>query len=464
MSKASQNGPWQTNATLVGPGGSTARLTGSIAQTFDAASLEIAGAAPLGLVNSLTTATLLQGTADFDLRLDGPLTLSSMTGVVSARSGARAVLPSAGLSLTLDQLRANLANESATVEASARADTGGRMTASGRIGLTSDLPADLQLILNDIAVGDPDLFTTSVGGTIDITGPLAAGPRVKGILSLGRTDVRVAPVALGAGGDIPEISHTSEPLAVRQTRARAGVLSVGSANESGSDIAIDIVINAPNQVFIRGRGLDAELGGTLRLTGTTNNIIPIGQFSLIRGRLSLLGKRIEMEDGLLVLQGDFDPSFSLVAATTTDDLTVRITTSGRVSSPKIELSSSPDLPEDEILAQLLFGRALSDISAFQAAQMAAAVATLTGGGGGIVGSIRDTIGLDDLDVTTSTEGENALRVGKYLSDKIYTDVTIDSTGKSIINLNLDASDTVTLKGSMSPDGATSLGVFFEKDY
>jgi translocation and assembly module TamB len=72
--------------------------------------------------------------------------------------------------------------------------------------------------------------------------------------------------------------------------------------------------------------------------------------------------------------------------------------------------------------------------------------------------------LDDLDVTTSTEGENALRVGKYLSDKIYTDVTIDSTGKSIINLNLDASDTVTLKGSMSPDGATSLGVFFEKDY
>jgi translocation and assembly module TamB len=271
-------------------------------------------------------------------------------------------------------------------------------------------------------------------------------------------------VALGAGGDIPEITHTSEPLAVRQTRTRAGVLSAGSSTESGGDIAIDIAITAPNQVFIRGRGLDAELGGTLRLTGTTSNIIPIGQFSLIRGRLSLLGKRIEMEDGLLVLQGDFDPSFSLVAATTTDDLTVRITTSGRVSSPKIELSSSPDLPEDEILAQLLFGRALSDISAFQAAQMAAAVATLTGGGGGIVGSIRDTIGLDDLDVTTSNEGETALRVGKYLSDEIYTDVTIDSTGKSIINLNLDASDTVTLKGSMSPDGATSLGVFFEKDY
>lgn len=464
ISKASQNGPWQTNATLVGPGGSTARLAGSIAQSLDAAALDIIGTVPLGLANKLTTATLLQGMADFDLRLDGPLALSSMTGVVSTRAGARAVLPSAGLTLTFDQFRANLANESATLEASARADTGGRMTASGRVGLTSDLLADLQLILKDIVIGDPDLFNTSVGGKINVSGPIAAGPRVSGALSLGRTDVRVAPVALGAGGDIPEITHTSEPLAVRQTRTRAGVLSAGSSTESGGDIAIDIAITAPNQVFIRGRGLDAELGGTLRLTGTTSNIIPIGQFSLIRGRLSLLGKRIEMEDGLLVLQGDFDPSFSLVAATTTDDLTVRITTSGRVSSPKIELSSSPDLPEDEILAQLLFGRALSDISAFQAAQMAAAVATLTGGGGGIVGSIRDTIGLDDLDVTTSNEGETALRVGKYLSDEIYTDVTIDSTGKSIINLNLDASDTVTLKGSMSPDGATSLGVFFEKDY
>lgn len=464
VSKSSQSGPWDTTASMTGPGGSTAVLSGSVAQAFDTAALTLSGSAPLGLANRLTTATLLQGTADFDLRLNGPLALSSLSGNVSARPDTRAVLPAAGLSLTFDQFRANLDNANAQIVASARADTGGNVSANGQIGLTSDFPADLQLVLKNLVVADPDLFTTTVAGKISMSGQMLNTPRISGTIDLGRTDVRVSPVALGAGGDIPAIVHISEPNAVRETRARAGVLSTGSTSSSSSDIAIDITVNAPNQVFIRGRGLDAELGGKLRLTGSTQNIVPIGQFSLVRGRLSLLGKRIEMESGQLVLQGDFDPNFSLVAATTTDDLTIRITTSGRVSSPKIELSSSPDLPEDEILAQLLFGRAISDISAFQAVQMAAAVATLTGGGNGIVGNIRDTIGLDDLDVTTSNEGDTALRVGKYLSDDIYTDVTIDSTGKSIINLNLDASDTITLKGSMSPDGTTSLGVFFEKDY
>lgn len=464
VAKSTQNGPWQTTASMTGPGGSTARLSGTLAQSFDTATLQISGAAPLGLVNSMTTATLLQGTADFDLNLNGPLALSSLSGTVTARPDTRAVLPAAGMSLNFDQLSATLRNASAQVVARAKADSGGTVTASGRIGLTSDLPADVQVIVKKLTVADPELYTTTVDGTIAMTGQMLVAPRISGTLELGKTDVRVAPVAIGAGGDIPAIDHIAEPSAVRETRARAGVLSNGATASSNRPIAIDVTVNAPNQVFIRGRGLDAELAGKLRLTGTSQNIIPIGQFSLVRGRLSLLGKRIEMEEGQLSLQGDFNPTFVLVAATTTDDLTIRLTTSGQVSAPNVELSSSPELPEDEILAQLLFGRAISDISAFQAAQMAAAVATLTGGGNGIVGNIRDTIGVDDLDVTTSTEGETALRVGKYLSDEIYTDVTIDSSGKSIINLNLDATDTVTIKGSMSPDGATSLGVFFEKDY
>lgn len=467
ISKETRDGPWQTSAEMSGPGGSTANLSGDIAQSFGSAALQVSGSVPLGLANSLTTATLLQGTADFDLQLNGPLAMSSLAGTVSARTGARAVLPAAGLSLTFDQLRANLTNANADITATARADTGGRISVSGAVGLSSNYAADIKLILNNLVVADPELYTTSMNGTIALTGPMLSGPRVSGTINLGSTDVQLATVSTGAGGDIPEIVHKFEPNSVHQTRDRAGVLSDGQSSASGGSsnaIALDVTVIAENQVYIRGRGLDAELGGRLRLVGTTQNIVPIGQFSLVRGRLSLLGKRIDMEEGELYLQGNFDPSFSLVAATTTDDLTISITTSGQVSAPTVGFSSSPELPEDEILAQLLFGRAISEISAFQAAQMAAAVATLTGGGSDIAGSIRDELGVDDLDVTTSDEGETELRVGKYLSDEIYTDVTIDSAGQSVINLNLDASDSVTFKGSASPDGATSLGVFFEKDY
>jgi translocation and assembly module TamB len=464
VSKSTSTGPWQTAATMTGPGGSNASLSGSIANTFDTAALSLSGAAPLGLANKMTTAALVQGTAGFNLRLDGPLALSSVSGTVSTQAGARAVLPATGISLSLEKFEARLANDNAQISAIARADAGGRFTADGRIGITSGLQTDLRVVVQNLTVADPDLYSTTVNGNIAITGALLTGPKLDGALTLGRTDVRVSPVALGAGGDILPITHLSEPSAVLQTRTRAGVLETSDKSSTAYGIMLDLTIDAPNQVYIRGRGLDAELGGRLRLTGTTQNIIPIGQFSLIRGRLSLLGKRIDMTEGQLYLQGNFDPSFTLVAETDTDDLTIQVTTSGQVSAPAVELSSSPELPEDEILAQLLFGRALSDISAFQAAQMAAAVATLTGGGDGLVGSIREKIGLDDLDVTTSDEGDAALRLGKYLSDEVYTDVTIDSSGKSVINLNLDASDTVTFTGSVSPSGSTSLGVFFEKDY
>ena len=58
-------------------------------------------------------------------------------------------------------------------------------------------------------------------------------------------------------------------------------------------------INAPNQIFVRGRGLDVELGGEVRVQGTTTDIQPVGQFDLRRGRLLILGQRIEFDEGSL---------------------------------------------------------------------------------------------------------------------------------------------------------------------
>lgn len=185
----------------------------------------------------------------------------------------------------------------------------------------------------------------------------------------------------------------------------------------------------------------------------------------MRGRLDILGKRLVLEQGRARLQGNFTPFILLVASTETDgDVRVIITIEGEASNPTITFSSEPELPEDEILAQLLFGRGVQQISPLQAAQLASAVATLAGrGGGGIIGSLRENFGLDDLDVTTDTEGNAALRAGKYLSDNVYTDVTVGSDSTEI-NLNLDISRTVTATGTVSSDGETSIGIFFQRDY
>jgi translocation and assembly module TamB len=130
----------------------------------------------------------------------------------------------------------------------------------------------------------------------------------------------------------------------------------------------------------------------------------------------------------------------------------------------VRFSSEPDLPEDEVLARLLFGRGIATLSAFQAAQLAASVATLTGQGGeGLLDGLRENFGLDDLDVTTDDEGGVAVRAGRYLSDNVYTDVVV-SEGQTSIEIHLDLTRSVTVTGRASDDGESSIGIYFERDY
>jgi translocation and assembly module TamB len=138
---------------------------------------------------------------------------------------------------------------------------------------------------------------------------------------------------------------------------------------------------------------------------------------------------------------------------------------GEATAPEIRFTSVPELPEDEVLARLIFRRSLTSLSPFQAAQLAMSVATLTGrADGGILGRAREAIGLDDLDFVTDEEGETALRAGRYITDNVYTDVTVDTAGRGEVSINLDLTQSITVRGRTDTEGRTAVGVFFERDY
>ncbi len=71
-----------------------------------------------------------------------------------------------------------------------------------------------------------------------------------------------------------------------------------------------------------------------------------------------------------------------MAQTQVLDVTATVKITGLADAPKIELSSTPELPQDEILARLLFGEPASQLTALQVVQIGAALASLSGGGGG----------------------------------------------------------------------------------
>ena len=339
----------------------------------------------------------------------------------------------------------------------------------GPIELAAPRNADLAITLDAVRLYDPELYETRISGGLALKGPLAGGAVLSGTLRLAETEIRVPSSGLSSAADLVNLRHVNEPEAVRTTRRKAGLIGdVGGASgttSSARPIALDLIISAPSKVFIRGRGIDAEVGGELRLSGTTANVVPSGAFRLIRGRMDILGKRLVLSRADLVLEGRLVPEINVSADTESDGVFSTVTVEGPADDPTVSFTSIPELPQEEVLARLLFGRGLEKISALQAAQLANAVAVLAGRGGeGIVNKLRRTFGLDDLDVTVAEDGTTALKAGKYISDNVYTEIEVDQDGKSQINLNLDLREGVTVKGRLDAEGETGIGVYLEKDY
>jgi len=448
-----------------GPAGVTAQARGTVARDGSTADLSLTGSAPLGLANPFIAPRNLAGTARYDLRLNGAPSLGALSGTVSL-DGGRVVDP--GLTLVIQDLggTATLAGGRATLNLAARSQAGGGLTLSGPVALSAPFTADLRVALNGLRLTDPALYDTTLSGSIAVAGPLTGGARIGGVIDVGRTEIRIPSSGYGVSGELLELVHLNEPADVRLTRARAGLLAAGEApsTATGPAFPLDLTIRAPGQVFVRGRGLDAELGGTLRLAGTTAALAPEGGFRLIRGRLDVLGKRLDLTSGLVRLEGGAGPWLELTAEGSTADTRVFVDVTGPAAQPEFTFRSEPDLPQDEVLAVFLFGRDVTQLSALQALQLAGAVAELAGrGGAGIVSRLRGGLGLDDLDVSTAEDGTTAVRAGRYLSENVYTDVTVQG-GETVINLNLDVIDNVTIKGSVSSDGGTGLGVFYERDF
>jgi translocation and assembly module TamB len=287
---------------------------------------------------------------------------------------------------------------------------------------------------------------------------------LSGVINLARTVITVPNKLPGSLSELG-VQHKNAPAAVKE-QDRALRPAGGGASGSGA-VTLDLTINAPNEIFVQGRGVDAELGGSLKLTGPTSSPQAVGQFTLRRGRLEILGKRLNFTEGSLSFSGSLVPYLNLVAESTASDATVTITVSGEATNPKFIFSSVPALPEDEVLARLIFGRSMSNLSPLQIAQLASAAAQLAGVGGStsLLQNLRNAIGIDDLDVTTDEKGGTAVSAGKYLNDRTYLSLEKGEkpgSGKARIDLNVGRG--VKLRGEASDAGEAKGGIFYEKEY
>jgi len=441
--------------------------SGTIPLSGSGLSLRIDGSAPLGIAERFLAerGTQLDGTVRIDATLTGSLASPSADGLFSL-SGASVRDPLSNLQLTDITGLAGLRGDTVSItRLTGRIGGGGSLSVSGTVGLAGTLPANLTIALTNATYSDGETIRTTLSGNLALSGPLTAGPLLSGQIDLLGTEITV-PETIGSEVDLLPVQHIATDRGTLQTLNRiAAVLPKDGGTTAQAPVRLDIVVNSPNRIFVRGRGIDAELGGRVRVTGPLDNLRPIGAFNLIRGRLSILSKRLQLTEGRVTLTGSLDPTINLTAQVSGEEIVAYVRLTGRASNLALDLSSSPELPQDEILARVLFGKGISSLSPLQIANLATAAASLASGGSGagLSEQIRRGIGVDDLDITQDKEGNVAVRAGKYVQDNVYLDVQAGQSGGEV-SINLDVTDSLTAKGTVDTEGDSKLGIFFEKDY
>ncbi|WP_420960350.1 translocation/assembly module TamB domain-containing protein [Brucella sp. IR073] len=459
-----------SSVTIDGPQGFALSGKGRVPLSGAGLGVDVTGSVPLTLANRFLADRGAQasGTLSLTASVSGSFDKPSVRGMFSA-NGARLIDPETNVELRNINVMGSMDGQTLTIRnAAAALSTGGSISANGTISIdpAANFPADLRLTFNRTRYADGDLIVATFNGGLAITGPLLRDPLISGRIDVEKAEISV-PEKLGGGAANIDVKHIFTPRAVERTLERAKVVGRGGVPKPvarPSVVRLDVEVNAPNRIFVRGRGLDVELGGSVRLTGPVTNIHPVGGFSLRRGRLDLLSQRITFDEGQVTLVGDLNPQLNFVARAERSDIVVVITVAGTVDDPAITFSSQPELPQDEVLARLIFDRSLNELSAFQIAQLAAAAAELAGGKNtSLLGSLRRSTGLDDLDIVTDAKGNAGVRAGRYIRDNVYLGVEAGAEGNTKATINLDITKNLKAKGALGTTDS-SVGVFYEKDY
>jgi translocation and assembly module TamB len=129
------------------------------------------------------------------------------------------------------------------------------------------------------------------------------------------------------------------------------------------------------------------------------------------------------------------------------------------------------------MARLLFGESASQLTALQVVQIGAALAQLTGGGGGglnPLAKIQKTLGLDRLTVgsTASTGASSStqqqpsgysVEAGRYVSSRVFVAVKESTTGSSQLAVDVDLTKHLKLQTRLGNGSATAQGTTPEND-
>ncbi|UZK69614.1 translocation/assembly module TamB domain-containing protein [Sphingomonas sp. S1-29] len=341
----------------------------------------------------------------------------------------------------------------------------GSVTAQGYVGLAanSGFPIDIRAKLDNARLARSDALGATATGNIHLTNG-ANGGLIEGDILI--PEARYQVIRQGA----------AEVAVLTGVRRRGEVVRAaddGDDTPSGPPGLFRLAINvrADNRLYVSGMGLESEWEADLRVGGTSAAPRITGTIEVVRGTYSFSGKRFDLTRGVISYEGNnlTNPNIAISASTTTEGVTAIINVTGTAQRPQVAFTSTPALAQDEVLSRVLFGSSVTNLSAIQAIQLASALNSLRGSGGGLnpLGELRQAGGIDRLRIVGGDEATGrgtALSAGQYLTDDIYVEIITDARGFTATQLEVALTKTLSVLSQTGSFGGSSVNFRYSRDY
>jgi translocation and assembly module TamB len=363
----------------------------------------LSGGVNLRLVKGLLSDLNAQGRADVNVSVEGTMARPIITGRASVRNASANYgdFPVGLSKLNGDFVfdKSRLLFDRVTAEAG-----GGQLTLSGNVSYgEGPLRYEVTATTSTVRIRYPAGMSWLAGGTVEL-----AGTSTGGLIS---GNVQVERLLFAQGVDVASFF------------AAAAETSPGPPSTTLflQNLAFDVDGQTAPGARIEWSGAHVDIDGNVRLRGTFDRPVLLGNIHLLGGEMPFRGNVFEITRGDINFANPFrlDPELDVEATSTISQYQVTIDFSGKASHLALNYRSDPPLPDSDIVALLALGSP-GEESALRsqpgAGQNYGATALLSEAiSSGIGGRIEHLFGISSFRVDpfvagTATESNAAARV------------------------------------------------------
>ncbi len=394
----------------------------------------------------ISPALVSDGTLNMKLSIKGAVNAPLLDGVLTGDE-LLLELPEQGVYLKHGVLRGVWSGGSMKIHELSFNSGAGRLSATGEASLQDGMPRTQLRLVADKAelITRPDRRLT-LSGVTTVT-VKAAQLRVEGNLQVIRGMIQLPKTDAPTLSDDVVIIGDESAVSTKTRRVRPEV-----------DLGIDL----GQEFFLKGRGLDAQLAGAIRLRSSGNDLPQAnGSIRVEKGEYFAYGQRLTIDRGVLNFSGPLDnPGLNILAMRKMPAVEVGVSISGTALAPQVKLVSSQPMSDSEKMSWLILGHGLESANQSELGVMSAAASALldTGESLTLQSKIAHAAGLDEFSVnSTGDVASTAVTLGKKLSSRAYLSYEQSVVGISnLVKVNYMLSKGWSVRAQSGTDSAVDV--------